>query len=449
MSAMMLRRDHAAARTARCGRGTLWQARIVCLSAFGPYVTGSARTEQIAVFGLLALILISGWPRIVNAGTVPPVPFLVTWGGLYAVMLISTVWRPFDPGFYGAQPVSHSLSALALPGALMVITWYWSLRAGAVALIRAVAPLITGGMSVNTLIELAQVSAGKAAVSGLLPHFWSAPGQAVTVAANAAQNGRYTGIFDQPAEAGIAYGVALLCVIWLARRGVTRLPVTVIAGVLVTAGGVLTLSKVFLLAAIPVAVVTVLRGPARIRAVLVTSASAAVLWAAGSAGMLPAWHLGGVALGSLAHPGSSLASQYTGGRYGSGGTLGPVASDVLHASPWAGFGAGGLNAAYDSLWLEVLAVSGVLGVVLAAVMLVMLASRWLALRASLALPEWHLAGGVLALAAGASLGIPSLTANRAATLLWLILGVLITARSGGPDFHHGRAGLASGNRLAG
>jgi hypothetical protein len=36
----------------------------------------------------------------------------------------------------------------------------------------------------------------------------------------------------------------------------------------------------------------------------------------------------------------SLASEYTAGRYSSGG-LGPVAADVLHASPWYGFGAGG------------------------------------------------------------------------------------------------------------
>ena len=413
--------------TRESSRSTLWQARIVCLAVFGPYVTGSARTEQIAVFGAIGLILIFGWPRIAAARSVAVLPFLTVWVGLYTFTLIATVQRPFDPGFYGAQPVSHALSALALPIGLIAVTWYWTLQAGEVALIRAVAPLITGAMCVNALIEVAQVSTGKAAVISVLPHFWSVSGQLTSVAAYAAQNGRYTGIFDQPAEAGIAYGVALLCVIWLARRGVIRLPMTVLAGVLVAVGGVLTLSKVFLLVAVPVAVLTVLRGPARTRVVLGTSAMAAVLWAVGSAGLLPAWRLGGVALGSLAHPGGSLAAQYSGGRYGSGGTLGPVASDVLHAAPWTGFGAGGLAKAYDSLWLEVLVVSGVLGVILAVAMLVMLAWRWLRLRGRLAIPEWHLAGGVLALAAGASLGLPSLTANRAGTLLWLIIGVLITA----------------------
>ena len=62
----------------------------------------------------------------------------------------------------------------------------------------------------------------------------------------------------------------------------------------------------------------------------------------------------------------------------------------------------------------------------------MLAFRWARLRGYLQRPEWHLAGGVLALAMGASLGIPSLTANRACTLAWLVLGVLLAARRAGP-----------------
>src|SRR5260370_18017165 len=97
----------------------------------------------------------------------------------------------------------------------------------------------------------------------------------------------------------------------------------------------------------------------------------------------------------------------------------------MHAARRGGFGAGGLSVAYDSLWLEVLSVSGILGLLAAAVALVMLTWRWARLRYCLAVPEWHLAGGVLVLAIAASAGIPSLTANRACTLQWLVLGVLI------------------------
>jgi hypothetical protein len=438
-------------------RGDLWQARIVALSVFGPYVAGSARTEQIVVVGLLAWVVVTGWPRMMKVRC-GPAPFLLAWCGLYAVMLIATAFRPFDPAFYGPQPASHALAALALPVALMILTWYWTLRSEPVQLLRAAAPVIVAGMCANALLEMMQVTAGKAVVAGFLPHFWDAsavggpigqPGSGMlgSVAANAASNGRYTGIFDQPAEAGIAYGVALLCLIWLARGSSRRPALVTAAAVALATGGTLTLSKVFLLAAVPLAVLTVLRGRARIRAVLVAAAVAGALWLAGSAGLLPAWHLGGVVLGSLAHPDGSLVTRYTAGRYGDGGTLGPTASDVLHASPWAGFGAAGLNVAYDSLWLELFVVSGIIGVVLAAAMLVLLAARWARLKASIGRAEWQLAGGVLVLAIGASLGIPSLTANRAATLLWLVLGLLVCARgraaiSGGEYFRHRGAELA-------
>jgi hypothetical protein len=228
--------------------------------------------------------------------------------------------------------------------------------------------------------------------------------------------------------------VALLCLVWLSRRAWKPLPVTIAAALEVT-GGVLTLSKVFLLCALPAAVLTVLRGPARVRVITTAGAVASGFWVAGTSGLLPAWHLGGMALGRLASPQMSLTSQYSAGRYGAGGTLGPEYSDVLHNAALAGFGAGGLDGpAYDSLWQEALVVSGVLGVVLTAAVLVMLAFRWARLRGALSRPEWHLAGGVLALAAGASLGIPSLTANRACTLLWLVLGVLLTSRPRRPPY---------------
>ena len=417
----------------------MWWARIVCLSDFGPYVTGSARTEQIAVFASVMFILVTGWPRMTRA-PLGPAPFLVGWSGLVAVMLISTVLRPFDPGFYGSQPVSHALSAMALPLALMVITWYWTLTADPVSLIRAVAPVAVAAMFVNAVIEIAQVSGGKAAVFSFLPRFWDAAPSAGSVAANAASDGRYTGIFNQPAEAGIAYGLALLALIWLARQRAWKPLAVTCAAVLLATGGVLTLSKVFLLCALPVAVLTVLRGTARLRVLVTAAAVGGALWLAEIAGMLPAWS-GAATLGYLTRPGTSLATQYTAGRYGAGGTLAPVTADVLRAAPLAGFGAGGLDGpAYDSLWQEVLVVSGILGVILAAAVFVMLAWRLTALRTVLAREGWQLACGAAVLAAGASAGIPSLTANRAATLLWLVLGVLVTARSPGRGLEEGLDG---------
>ena len=392
---------------------------------FGPYVTGSARTEQIIVFASFALILIVGWPQIVNARSIPAMPFLAAWLGLDAIMLIGTVWRPFDPGFYGPQPVSHALAAYMLPVALMVLTWFWTLSADGPELIRAIAPVVIGAMVVNTAVALAQLVTGKVAVLSFLPRFWDTPGSPGSVAANAAGNSRFTGIFNQPAEAGVAYGVALFCLIYLARRREIRAGTTALCAAAFITGGILTVSKVFLLGALPLAVMMTLRSPReRIRVIVCSAVAATAFWLLGTAHLLPPWPRGAVMLGALLHPSGSLAAEYTAGRYGKGGSLGPAVSDVLHASPWYGFGAGGLTTAYDSLWLQVLVLAGIGGLILATVVLLMLALRLWRLRGVTGPAEWTLAGGVLVLAIGASLGLPSLTANRDATLVWLVLGIL-------------------------
>src|ERR1700722_686582 len=240
-------------------RATLWWARIVCLSVFGPYVTGSARTEQIVVFASFALVLFAGWSQIVKARSIPPIPFLVTWLGLEAIMLIGALWRPFDPGFYGPQPPSHAVAAYLLPVALITLTWFWTLRAAPEDLIRAVAPVVIVGMSANTVISIAQLATRRVAVFSLLPRFWDAPGSPGSVAVNAAGNGRLTGIFDQPAEAGVAYGIALFCLIYLMRERRVRASIAALCAALLIAGGTLTVSKIFLLGAIPLAVMMVLR----------------------------------------------------------------------------------------------------------------------------------------------------------------------------------------------
>jgi hypothetical protein len=414
-------------------RADLWWARITCLSVFGPYVTGSARTEQVVVFVSFALILLVGWPRIMADRSFAPAPILAAWLGMYAVMLVGTVFRAPDPGFYGAQPASHALADCLLPVALMTLTWFWTLRTDAISLIRAVAPVAVVGMCANTAIEVFQLHASTAAVVGFLPRFWVAAPSIGSVAANAAGNGRFTGIFDQPAEAGIAYGLALFFLIWLARRCAIRSTrLVTVAAILLVTGGILTLSKVFLLGGAPLAALTAMRGHARTRVALTAACAAAGLWLAGLDGLLPTWQLGEAALLRLLHPGISFAAEYTAGRYGTAGGGMPVVSDVLRASPWAGFGSGGLDVPYDSLWIQTLILSGLLGVLLVASVMVMLVFRLLQLRGRLEKAEWHLAGAAVALAFEASLGIPSLTANRASTLLWLIIGMLVTARSTGP-----------------
>jgi hypothetical protein len=399
----------------------LW-AVAVCLSAFGPYV-GSARLEQVAALGSAALVLTLGWSRMMAAVRVPSPWPLILLAGICGVTLIGTVSRPLDPDFYGAQSAVHGLMYFLLPLALVIVTWYWTLIVPAADLVVVVAKTTILAMSVNAAIAVAQMASGNAVVLGFLPRFW-ATSQSGEVALRAAENFRYTGVFDQPAEAGVAYGLTLLCVIFLVQRGSRRPILLALCAAVVVAGGVLSLSKVFLLGAPPSAMLVVLHGRGRVRILAGAAGTGAGFWLLAWTGILPGW-AGGAALDSLADP---AVTAWGGGRYGTAGTLGSRAADVLHASPWYGFGAQGLAVAYDSLWIEALILAGVCGVILVTLLLACLGWQWLALRDTLSHPEWRLAGASLALAAGASLGLPSLTADRAGTLLWLVLGLLVCAR---------------------
>jgi hypothetical protein len=405
-------------------RLTCWWCAAVCLSAFGPYI-GGMRMEQVTVLASAAVILVIGWPRMMAARDVPSPWPLIILAGICCVTLIGTVSRPFDPNFLGAQPVTHGLSYFVLPLALVVITWYWTLSASPSRLAVTAAKVTAAASAASGVIAVAQLVAGNVTVLGFLPQFWSA-GATSSGAVRTASDGRFDGIFAQPAEAGLVEGLALLCVIFLWQRGSRRPVLLGAAAAAITAGGLLSVSKVFLLGALPLAALMVLRGPARANAAAVTACAVAAFWLADRAGVLPAWQSTGGALSRRL--GAPSVTVWTGGRYGSGSSLGPAVADVLHGSPWYGFGGGGLGVAYDSLWLELLAIAGVAGVALTAALLAVLVWRWVRLRPVLNSPERRLAGMSLALAAGASLGVPSLTENVAVTVLWLILGLLLCAQ---------------------
>ena len=410
----------------------LWTAVLITLSIFGPYVSGNLRLEQFALIPIFMVVVIMGWPTLMSR-PFSPLPVLGTWLGLIGIIMIGTLWRPADLGAYGSPAVSHGLGALLTPVMLIVLTWFWAQQASTLRLITAVAWTVCAAMTANGLISLIQFATKNSQIISILPQFWSGGAAGGSVASFSGGNGRYTGIFDQPAVSGIAYGVGLLCLLYLVRsEGRPRSILIWPATLLMTAGGLVAVSKTFVFGALPILALVVARTPqVRLRVAAGAAFVGAAVWALAAEHALPSWPSGVAAAKGLVSA-SSFTSQATGGRYGSGGTLGPVVGDVLHSSPVIGFGAGGLNVAYDSLWVEIMAMGGLAGLVLMVTVFVLLWTRLTGLRAALGTAERSLAGAALALAAVVSLGIPSLMTDPAASLLWLILGLLITGQARRP-----------------
>jgi len=410
----------------------LWTAVLITLSIFGPYVSGNLRLEQFVLIPIFMVVVIMGWPTLMSR-PFSPLPVLGAWLGLIGIIMIGTLWRPADLGAYGSQAVSHGLGALLTPVMLIVLTWFWAQQASTLRLITAVAWTVCAAMTANGLISLIQFATKNSQIISILPQFWSGGAAGGSVASFSGGNGRYTGIFDQPAVSGIAYGVGLLCLLYLVRsEGRPRSILIWPATLLMTAGGLVAVSKTFVFGALPILALVVARTPqVRLRVAAGAAFVGAAVWALAAEHALPSWPSGVAAAKGLVSA-SSFTSQATGGRYGSGGTLGPVVGDVLHSSPVIGFGAGGLNVAYDSLWVEIMAMGGLAGLVLMVTVFALLWTRLTGLRAALGTAERSLAGAALALAAVVSLGIPSLMTDPAASLLWLILGLLITGQARRP-----------------
>jgi hypothetical protein len=407
---------------------------VVTACAFGPYLVGGFRTEQIAVYlsSLLLVVPLIGWRRSVVLRSAAPLPFLLVWVTYLSVALLGVVGHA-NITTVPSGSLAAGLDNLSLPIAMMLLTWFWTAAAPGLELVATTCKVTVWAMTLNAVLAMYSVASGRAQPFTWLPQFWTKGEGGGAVALSALSNGRNTGIFNQPAEAGIAYSLAVFGLLYLLQTNSMKKHVgPLLAGSALVVGGVLTVSKMFLLGGLPVVALMVLRDKTRrVRIIGGSIALGFVYVAVRAFHELPVW-VGTAQLNGLfdtSHGG--LLTRATAGRLGVHGTLGGVFSSIDHTQPLTGVGASGLTVPYDSAWVEAMVVAGLVGVVLLALIQVLLLARWLQLKTHLPPAEWRLGGAVVLLVIGSSLGLPTLTGNRVSTLCWLLLGLLVTSRSSG------------------
>jgi hypothetical protein len=384
----------------------------VMLAAFGPYLIASLRTEQIVVYGMALALVPLTLPRL------RPTPHLAgavtCWAAFAGVVVISTVAPPVNRSrFLLGQPLG-GLDNVLLPLAVVgVVLGLLAVGADRERLLARAAFWTVVLMLVNTATALLSSFAGLT-----WDRWWSSSDS--STAANAALLGRYSGLINQPAEAGVLYGLALICALFLwPHRPELLLPIVLV----LTVGGVLTTSKVFLGLVIPIVVWQLLRirggrGGRLLGAALLLVAA----WGVVQSGALSAWS-GSTRLERLfSVTDRSLASQFSGNRYGATSTLRPVTDAVMSGPRWMGFGGGGLQVAYDSGFVETMVLAGIFGLLAVLVLIVVLFSAWQRMDRG---RERTMLGCLVVLLAVANLGVPSFTANRAATVVWVLLTLLV------------------------
>lgn len=399
---------------------------LVVFGAFGPYISGGMRTEQAVIYGLLLLVL----PFNLLSMRVPV--WGVRVGGVWLIYLLGALVGVALPVI--GVPAGGELAGLdnlLLPLALMVLVWAAARPWNAALLLRLAAKLIAACMALNGLVAMLQTSMN---LTGILRPFAGSSELVQTTAANAAVLGRYTGVFNQPAEAGLAYAVAGLAACYAWRRRPAILYLVLVPVIL---GGLISTSKVFVLGGLALILWQVITGPRAGRwwLVLVGGATAIAIIQSGA---LDHW-VGHRFLERLLGSGNSdWLSLYTAGRIGSDSTLSSVVEQVTNLNPLTGAGLGGLHVAYDNGWVEAFVMAGVVGVACYTVTLVLM---FVAARTDQDLDRRRFMTAVALLSIGASIGIPALTANRAGTLIWLLVALAFLARSTGSG---GRNRLSSG-----
>lgn len=401
------------------------------VAAIGPYLIGGVRTEQLYIYLsalAFAFMFLSGRISRMHPGTYLAmfflfIPVVVATGGL-------VLGSPETP--LGRSSALGNLDSLLIPIMVILITWAWSSLAPTEKVRSWLAWSTLSVIGVAGVTSLLHMLA-PTTFDSILAWFVSPGGYSESVSSRAASIGRYGGIFNQPAEAGIAFslGVLLGLSILVRRRYVDFFTLLAIACTLLAAiGGITSDSKIFLLVGLPLSIAVVAlvpRGGAfrRFKAIVVyllcLLAAVMIVFAAG-------WTNPRNFGLTIFNQQRSLVDLITAGRFGTQGGVNPLVDTVASTNPIFGLGARGIAYPSDSLWGEYLVVAGLVGVASLILLLVLLVVRLFAIR-HVTHPDRVLAGVLLALLVGASFGISSINANRAGLLLWAHVSVLLVVSS--------------------
>ena len=422
---------------------------LLTISVFGPYVSVAGlplRFEQMAVYGgcFVALVLIA-----IKRAAAPKLPrqgwlLVGLVVALPMVTLLSVVVRTARGQGHSWLSVIAAVDSQAMPVlVLLLVAWLARPLVPGSPYLTAVARTLVIALSLNAGVILIQIVTGN---SSWLRPFW-APGGGVTVAELALGNGRYTGVVNQPAEAGLLYGLGLIALMWASRWSGLRIP---IFAVVLAFGGLASGSKVFLVAAACAAVFAAarhltwrLRGAEAARIVGALLLGGVLLFSVSSwLSATPSQVAGLGQLGSVLGDASSrppagttvmmsepslldrAVYRLTAGRFGPGGTLTEAFawSDPLEALLGRGPGSADDRPAFDNAWVEAFVFGGLIGVgVLAAIVMQLTRLAWWA-RRERGLEFMGLA--LVLTVVFATTGFGSLTANRTTSVFWSLFTLL-------------------------
>lgn len=408
----------------------------ILLSAFGPYVSKSLglRVDHIVVYVLCI------WAGLRAISKPEVIRFPTTLWIAIACLSVATLWTLVVSIFLRTATPTQILAGvdnyLQPVGVLIamtigVSTVSFSERS---RLLRMACLTVCLLLFVNAMLAFSAVFWDTARLLRPFVPATTATGEAVMHRATAI--GRYTGIFNQPVEAGLAYSTGLAA--WLYWLDVARRPTIkhVIVLVVLMVGGALTVSKVFLLGGIPLFVIalsftismnrnSVLPYGLLILGFIMFS----IPFLEGLRYQWTGWNyiLRFTDVTNLTEQG--IVEVFTAGRIGPGDTgVEQLFMSTLLESPVYGFGFG-IDTALDNGYLEFFYQGGMIALSLYIVLLSAVFLQAIALyRKDPSKGRFLIVLWILVV--GAGIGAPTLTLNRSSILIWVLLILAISTATG-------------------
>lgn len=189
-------------------------------------------------------------------------------------------------------------------------------------------------------------------------YFW---GGEDSVALRALTNGRYSGIFNQPMEAGTIYSIGLFCWYYLLKIKKQLKIGDFLALMFLTLGGLLSVSKVFLFIGFPMFLLVMLINKTFYRH-FIKVLSCTILFAIITLQLLVVWK-GGEYLLRFWKPEQNLTRLVTAGRFGENSQQKLLFNSVIEHNYLLGGGYGFSNV-YDSLYFYFFSIGGIVGLIL-------------------------------------------------------------------------------------
>ena len=401
---------------------------VLMLAAFGPYViAGVVRVDHLLIYPLfavrLALLAVGGAALVLRLRPLGDLRLLL----LLIFLLVAGVtillrnYQAPRQLLGAAENYFQPIAVITIVGTAIAGRNDVDLRHLAIRLINLyLALLMLNAVVAGTALSLSLTGHGELALPLLRPFWGQGDAEGITVAERALGALRFSGIFDQPFEAGLQHSFGLLLGVFVIRLE-ERTPATrdYVRLLLIAAGGLLAFSKVIIFGGLPLLLAYLAWEKWLGRMLRSKLVIAVLLLGATAGGVLLSWWSGVL---DRIWTSTNLIQVLIGPRFRAGGVVATVAAQVLESSPLVGLGFGPFTT-YDNAYLEYWAQGGVFALMLYMLILTTLARAGVRQR-------WTPVGRFYAVStlfvALAGIGAPILTANRFTVVFWMLITVLLT-----------------------